>query len=119
MKIGNPADKSAVSHLATTIKLATDSATDVKHPIKAGPQVPVSAPVKDAPISLSPDASATVALSSTASSLLSSSTGAEFDSAKVAKISGAIADGTFKINAGAIADKLISNAQELLAKVGS
>ena len=42
---------------------------------------------------------------------------AEFDADKVARIAQAIADGSFKINAEAIADKLIANAQELLVKV--
>ena len=39
-----------------------------------------------------------------------------FDSAKVDRIAGAIRDGKFKINAEAIADKLIVNAEELLGK---
>ena len=63
------------------------------------------------------DASATVALSSTASTLLSTGAAGEFDADKVARIAGQIADGTFKINPEAIADKLIANAQELLSKV--
>jgi len=63
------------------------------------------------------EASAQVALSSTAASLLSSSASAvEFDSAKVDRISQAIEKGDFKIDAGAIADKLIANAAELLKK---
>ena len=41
----------------------------------------------------------------------------EFDAEKVARMSEAIASGNFKINAEAIADKLIANAQELLVKV--
>src|SRR5439155_20152771 len=63
------------------------------------------------------DASATVALSSTASTLLSGGASGEFDADKVARIAGQLADGSFKVNAEAIADKLIANAQELLAKV--
>ena len=39
-----------------------------------------------------------------------------FDSEKVKRIAQAIKDGQFKINPEAIADKLISNAQELLGK---
>lgn len=39
-----------------------------------------------------------------------------FDADKVARIAQAIQDGTFKPNAEAIADKLIANARELLAK---
>lgn len=38
-----------------------------------------------------------------------------FDTAKVARITQAISEGKFTINAKAIADKLVSNAQELLS----
>jgi negative regulator of flagellin synthesis FlgM len=62
------------------------------------------------------DPSAKVALSNTASTLLSGSATAEFDAAKVERISQAIGEGKFKINADVIADKLIANAQELLGK---
>ena len=94
MKIGNTPDKPAqVTNGATQI--ASD-------PSKAG--APVAAP----------DASTQVALSSAASTLLAGSSSAEFDSAKVDRISKAIADGTYSINADAIADKLIANARELL-----
>jgi negative regulator of flagellin synthesis FlgM len=62
------------------------------------------------------DPSTKIELSNTASSLLSTGSTPEFDSAKVASISKSIDDGTFQINPGAIADKLISNAQELLHK---
>ncbi|PPE67844.1 flagellar biosynthesis anti-sigma factor FlgM [Caldimonas caldifontis] len=58
--------------------------------------------------------SATVKLSSTAAGLMASTP--EFDAEKVAAIRQAIADGTFKPNAEAIADKLIANAQELLQR---
>ena len=37
-----------------------------------------------------------------------------FDAAKVERIAQAIRDGKLSVNAGAIADKLIANAQELL-----
>ncbi len=52
-----------------------------------------------------------------ASTLLSGGTSGEFDADKVARVGQSIADGTFKINPEAIADKLIANAQELLTKV--
>jgi len=41
---------------------------------------------------------------------------ADFDSDKVERIAQAIRDGTFQIDAEAIADQLIANAQELLPK---
>lgn len=39
-----------------------------------------------------------------------------FDAAKVEAMSQALKDGTFKVNADTIADKLIANAQELLKR---
>ncbi|MEI7465896.1 MAG: flagellar biosynthesis anti-sigma factor FlgM [Burkholderiales bacterium] len=63
------------------------------------------------------EASTQVALSSAATSLLAGSTSSvEFDSAKVERVSQAIEKGDFKVDAGAIADKLIANAAELLKK---
>lgn len=65
------------------------------------------------------DASATVALSSTAAELSQGGVAdASFDQAKVERIAQAIRDGNYQINAEAIADKLIANAQELLGKTG-
>jgi negative regulator of flagellin synthesis FlgM len=61
-----------------------------------------------------------VELSSSASKLLDGVDAAgdgDFDAQKVERISQAIADGKFTINAEAIADKLITNAQEVLGKV--
>lgn len=65
------------------------------------------------------ESSAKVQLSETASTLMSGSTSGDFDAEKVARISKQIADGTFKVNHEAIADKLIANAQELLGKSSS
>lgn len=41
---------------------------------------------------------------------------ASFDAAKVDRIASAIRDGKYQIDAGVIADKLIANAQELIAR---
>jgi len=100
MKIGHPADK--------PVAAGTPAAAD---PGKAGPAQ------AGAPAAAAADPSATVALSSTAATLLSGGASGEFDAEKVARMSAAIASGDFKINAEAIADKLIANAQELLVKV--
>ena len=103
MKIGNPADKPApaaspaVGHAANCAAAATPASA-----------IPANA-----------DASATIELSSVASTLLSSGATPEFDTEKVDRISKAIEDGSFKINPEAIADKLIANAREVLAKVQS
>jgi len=104
MKIGHPADKAHVTPAVGTPTAAADVAKTTPVP-KA---TPTSAPV---------DPSATVALSSTASTLLSGGASSDFDAQKVARIGSAIADGSFKVNPEAIADKLIANAQELLGKV--
>ncbi len=96
MKIGNTPDKPA--------KVSGSNAPTTTDATKAGVTT------------VGPDASTQVALSSAAATLLSGNSSAEFDSAKVDRISKAIADGTYSINADAIADKLIANAQELLGK---
>ncbi len=62
--------------------------------------------------------SATVALSSTVAMQVDAQGDGAFDAAKVERIAQAIRDGTLQIDAGAIADKLIANAQELLDRTG-
>ena len=109
MKIGNPADKPAAvtpGHAAAAEATAKAGAAVAPANAAATPATPAA-----------PDASSKVELSSTAATLLSGGSNAEFDADKVARISKAIADGTFKVNPGVIADKLIANAQELLSKV--
>lgn len=59
--------------------------------------------------------SAKVDLSAAAQGVAASGS-ADFDSAKVERIAQAIRDGSYRINADAIADKLISNASELLGR---
>jgi len=103
MKIGHPADKPVAAGTPADAGTA-----------KAGPAHGAAAPTAAAAAA---DPSATVALSSTAATLLSGGASGEFDAEKVARMSAAIASGDFKINAEAIADKLIANAQELLVKV--
>ena len=104
MKIGHPANKPPAAPATGTPAPAVDVAKTTPTPKHA----PATAPV---------DPSSTVAISSAASTLLSGSTSADFDANKVAQVSGAIANGTYKVNPEAIADKLIANAQELLGKV--
>jgi negative regulator of flagellin synthesis FlgM len=105
MKIGNPADK-AVNGASGGARTegATGSTT--------------RAPGKTGSLDGGPEASAKVSLSSAAGNLLSGSD-ASFDAAKVDRVKKAIDDGSYKINHSAIADKLISNAQELLTRKAS
>ena len=107
MKIGNPGDTSAAAALAQTRAATPDAAG------KAATATTASTTTGEV------EAGTQVALSSTAATLRSGSADAaagDFDAAKVNRISQAIADGSFKINPEAIADKLIANAQELLSK---
>jgi negative regulator of flagellin synthesis FlgM len=105
MKIGHPAEKPAPLPATNgTAAAAGDHAKSTAASSSAS-AIPATA-----------DPSAKIEISSAATSLLSGSHNADFDADKVARISQAIDNGTFKINPEAIADKLISNAKELLTK---
>ncbi len=99
MKIGSPADKRNVIPAETAAAKPKDEAGKAAAAKGAG------------------DASAKVQLSDAAATLLSGADAAEFDSAKVERIAQSIENGSYKVNAEAIADKLLANAQELLGKV--
>ncbi len=60
------------------------------------------------------NASDEVQLSSLASQLLATESESPFDAGRVEEIKQAIAEGRFSINAGAIADRLIASARELV-----
>jgi len=105
MKIGQPADKPVLTPTTTTTATATPRAAQGDGP-------------KTQPPAVQTEASAKVVLSDAAAVLkaATSSPQADFDAEKVERISQAIQGGTFKVDHGAIADKLIANAQELLNK---
>lgn len=101
MKIGNPFDKPGLA------PAAGNRAADAG-PAKAAPASPAGT-------------SSTVELSTAAAALLNGSPGvqaanADFDAGKVERISDAIGRGQYSVNAEAIADKLLANAQELLSR---
>ena len=103
MKIGNPTGPAPIAAPATE---QTAGASGVSRP--AGEQPTIAA--------AGGNESAQVKLSSTATTMLagSNAASADFDAEKVQRITQAIADGSFRIDAGAIADKLIANAEEVL-----
>lgn len=68
-----------------------------------------------------PAAGVTVTLSSSASQAISGAGGSGndvFNADKVEAMKAAIADGSFKVNPEAIADKMLSNAAEMLSSAG-
>lgn len=109
MKIGQNADKLAATGLGQGVERpATAEAGRSKGASEAGS-------VKNAP-----EASAKLALSSTASTMLQGvPDDGSFDAEKVQRISQAISEGKFSVNADAIADKLIANAREMVGRVGA
>ncbi len=62
-----------------------------------------------------PQSGVTVTLSSSASAALSGGSSEVFNAEKVEAMKQSIADGSFKVNAEAIADKMLSNAAEMLS----
>lgn len=110
MKIGNSPDIAATA--VGTEKSAAGQAGRAPA-AAAGASAGGASGVKNAP-----QASATLQLSSTATKLLAGvSEDGSFDAAKVSRISQAITDGKFTVNADAIAEKLIANAQELMGRM--
>ena len=116
MKIGPSPDHPTPKPVTTGAQAPSDATRAAAATASASAPAAANLPANDANGNASASASATIALSSTAASLLSSGVNAEFDAEKVASISAAIDNGSFKINPEAIADKLISNAQELLTQ---
>ena len=105
MKISQPSEKPVVlssSVAATVAKSGQTASTPAKTTASKGPQ----------------SAGVAVTVSPLARSLEASSQGEapDVDMAKVNAVRASIAQGTFQVNAEAIADKLLSNAQEMLTR---
>jgi len=99
MKIGTITSTVATTAIDTDRRTATQQSSTSS----------VSMPLDD-------DSSTQVELSPEATMLSQASEDPSFDQAKVERIAQAIRDGSFSINPGAIADKLLSNAQEVLGR---
>ena len=104
MKIGNPNDKPVAA--PAPVAPGRASTTGAGKTQTAATQEAAS------------EASAQVALSSAATELMSGTeaVSGDFDTQKVSRIAQAISDGKYEINAGAIADKLLANAREILGQ---
>lgn len=105
MKISQPSEKPvplSSSTAATAAKNGPTASALAKTTAFQGPQ----------------SAGVAVTVSTLARSLEASSQGEtpDVDTAKVNAVRASIAQGTFKVNAEAIADKLLSNAQEMLTR---
>jgi len=89
-----------IGHLDNKLPLAPVSGER-----KAGTAAPANGKAEESKVAISPEASA-----------LAAADDGSFDAAKVELMSQALKNGTFKVNPETIADKLIANAQELLAR---
>ena len=87
-------------------------------PLTPAPERKGSSPAVKSALPAAVEPSAKVALSASAAASAANATSVvgdgSFDSAKVGRIAQAIRDGKFTVNADAIAEKLILNAEELL-----
>jgi negative regulator of flagellin synthesis FlgM len=105
MKISQPSD----NPVAVSSNAASLSA-------KSGPVA--GAPVKTGAVKSTPSAGVAVTFSPMARSLEASGQGEtpDVDMTKVESVRSAIAQGTYVVNPGVIADKLLGNAQEMLQR---
>lgn len=111
MKISPMNDAALAATAAGTAGTAGAAASRAERNAPAGAAAPSSAA----------GVSGTVTVSAAARSLgvASTSAGSGIDEAKVAAVKASIAAGTFRVDSGAIADKLLSNAQEVLSRTRS
>jgi len=106
MTIIKPTDnQAAISSLAASLPAKSGAAS--------GAQVKPAVPAKSAPV---PGVAVTVSSLARSMEVDGSNETADVDQAKVSAVKQAIADGTYVVNPGVIADKLLSNAQEMLQR---
>ena len=106
MKINSPAD---LPSTAAALKSASTLAT-----AKAGQGAPATASATAAASTQSAGVAVTVSTLARAMENPEVTLPGDIDMAKVAAVKSAIQDGTYVVNPEAIADKLLSNAQEML-----
>lgn len=110
MKLG--ADNSVQASPSNIANLARQSRATGASPDSAEKTAKPATPTRPGPAG----AGVPVSVSSLARTLAQPATdsGADIDTKKVEEVRNAISNGTFKVNAGAIADKMLAGAQELL-----
>jgi len=113
MKIGNSTDvAAAIQGLGSSGNAQQKARTNTPAGSVGGAEPPAS--------TTSADSGVQVDLSSAAARLLAGENENDsFDSAKVDRISQAISEGRFTVNAEAVADKLMANTQEVLGRQAS
>jgi negative regulator of flagellin synthesis FlgM len=114
MMIGNsnPLNTSATTPVNPT---ASQARQETSSPREATPPAPTTGMPDDTTQSTS------VQMSETSAALREGGTAnaAEFDTEKVQRMRMAISNGVYRVNAEAIADKLLANAQDLLGQIGT
>ena len=108
MKIGQPSDNSVQSHSGTTPPSQ-----------KAAPSANTTAAASAAPNARSAGVAVTVSTLARGLEKTGRGEAADIDTQKVAAVRSAIQQGTYVVNPEAIADKLLSNAQEMLNRTRS
>jgi negative regulator of flagellin synthesis FlgM len=108
MKVESSSPDSYIGSVAGGPQKATDQATP-KGADGAAPAAAVAPPASAQP-------GVTVTLSSTATQSMGGASGSDvFNAEKVEAMKQAIANGSFQVNAEAIADKMLTNAAEMLS----
>lgn len=107
MKIGQPSELPA---LVTQAKTSASPKADANATAAANQASAASSSARSAGVSV------TVSTAARALEKTERSEGAEVDAEKVSAVRSAIQQGTYVVNPEAIADKLLSNAQEMLRR---
>lgn len=111
MKIGQPTDSS--------IHIQSGSGAAASQKAAQGASASTTAATSAAQSTRSSGVAVTVSTAARGLERAARNDGADIDSQKVAAVRTAIQDGTYVVNAEAIADKLLSNAQEMLNRTSS
>jgi negative regulator of flagellin synthesis FlgM len=117
MKIGNSNPLNTPAPALAAVNPTAPPVRQEATPREATPAAPVNGPPTDAA-----DSGSSVQMSETSAALREggvADANAEFDTEKVQRMRQAISDGVYRINAEAIADKLLANAQDLLGQIGT